>query len=78
MAPLADLKEKRLPAYKEGTSGEDYKHSSLSAASTRSRAKEVFNGTVKKLMDDDMKTRKEKGDTQGLGKSDLDNVTVEN
>ena len=44
MAPLADLKEKRLPACKEGTSSEDCKHLSLSAASMR---KEVFDGMTK-------------------------------
>ena len=60
MAPLADLKEKRLPAHKEGTSGEDYKHLLLSAASTRSRAKEAFDGAIKKLMDADVKLKEER------------------
>ena len=54
MAPLADLKEKRLQAHKEGTNSENYKHLLLSATSTRRRAKEVFDGTIKKLMEDDM------------------------
>ena len=58
MAPLAELKEKRLPVHKEGTSSEAHKHPLMSVASTRSREKEAFDGAVKKPMDADMKTRR--------------------
>ena len=57
MAPLADLKEKRLPAHKEGTSSENHEHLLLSEVSTRSEAKEAFDGTIKKLMEDDEKVK---------------------
>ena len=60
MAPLADLKEKRIPAHKEGTSSENYKHLLLSVALTRSKAKEAFEGAIKMLMEADMKLKTEK------------------
>ena len=78
MAPLTDLKEKRLPAHKEGTSSVNCKHLLRSAALPRNEAREVFDRTTKKPMEDDEKVKADEGNTAGLDKADLDELKAEN
>ena len=58
MAPLVDLKEKRLSIFKEGTSSYNHKHLTLGAASTKRRALEMFNGTIKCVTEKDAEEKR--------------------
>ena len=46
MTSLSNLKESRLPRYTSGTSSSDYKGKVLSAASSRSRARDALEGVL--------------------------------
>ena len=76
MSQLSNLKRMKIPKYRSDLSYKDYETMVFIAGSTKSKAKEVFDGTIKQQMDDN---RKKKADGQnGLGADRLKEQEDEN